>query len=232
MKKSGLISTMIIITLLILGAGGCDNNNDDTKDMLLLGILSGPDPLLYENFSSFDIDDVPTADWAFVDGTANLNGIKGTEKAISMNTGNCCSVYSGTGSGSWTDYTLRFKMKTDSAINIYGFYIRIQTGAEPAASYYYLVLDGTTDNFTLTKNTPAGAGSSTLTSGPVFDMPAGTYINFRIAVQGNNIKAYINNNAVPFLDYTDTVDPLLDGSIGFGCSSSNTYVDNILVTPL
>lgn len=163
----------------------------------------------YEDFSEIDTwapqpEKGPDPRWTIVDGM--LTKVPDAEYA-----------FANFGERSWTDYTLRLKVKFVEG-NAYA-YIRATFGQKGAyavrISKAHLLLYRDIE----------GPGHTDLES-KEYSFEANQLYEIKVEAKGSNIKVYVNDELQ--IDYTDTDDPLLSGGIGLELDQT-AYFDDIIV---
>jgi len=167
-------------------------------------------------------------------------------------------MYLQPGAEEWTDYRVEAKMILRTANYPHGLWVRGKYqdvgDADPGGwvvGYYIMVggnQDATTHSVSLkqlqTETDCWGNACNNLGNLYDFNNPHElTYVKkdgalarwvwhtLVVEVRGANIKAWLNG--VQYLDYTDTKEPFLTGTIGFKTFKANTVsFDDIVVTPL
>lgn len=148
------------------------------------------------------------------------------------------------GSVKWKDYIMEGTIKlNDSKGQGAGFLVRANDRGE---GYY---IGFTTDHLFLTKITPRGNTELKKISITGRKVWYGWRNMLRIAVQGSNIKIYLNPFAFPssladpfkpsssdpkkpLVDYTDISSPILSGKIGLRTADTDAQFDDIVVLPI
>jgi len=156
--------------------------------------------------------------WSIVGGTANIND---TGKRTLGSTG-------------WSDYTVECDVQGNSALNS-GIVVRVQNPAQGGVGndpvlgtdFYqgYFVGIGSTQVFLGKQNynwTTLAAASGTYT--------LNTWYHMKVVVSGNNLKVYVVDMVNPKIDFTDNLDPFINGKVGLRAHFANTSFDNFRVT--
>lgn len=135
------------------------------------------------------------------------------------------------GSSSWQNYQLTLKMRTAQ---------QLRTGSTPnqwevgwvffryvnAINFYYLIYKPNGVELGKVVN-DTQIYLETLESPK---MVIGNWDNYKIIVNNNNIKVYINGSQV--INYTDNSSPYLTGKIGLYNEDAKVYYDDVVVTSL
>ncbi len=228
-SKKSLFYLLILTLFLTFNLISCGGGGGGT---------AATSPLFSENFSSFDDGDsfppFPSSLWtALAGGAPPLWHIRETVKALNVDSPGYI-VYAGSGSESWTDYSLTFKVKLTDVTKMAIVSFRFIGGPENGLSYYQVNIGG--GGLSLSKNASDNNVSWVLNS-QVIAYSADIYYPMRIDVKGNNIKVYFDDAATPNIDFTDdgsygALQPA--GSIGFGSNDSygHVFYDDIVVTPI
>ena len=165
-------------------------------------------------------------------------------------------MYLGQGAEQWTDYQLETKIKLRTASYPQGVWVRGQY--EPSdtrgqwVTGYYVVVGGATGRSkhfvrllqlqTATDCWGAACGNPSnlyaffnphelLTVSLPGELERYVWHDLKVEVRGNRIKAWLNGTLA--INYVDTKEPFLTGTVGFKTYEADTVsYDNLLVTPL
>jgi len=126
------------------------------------------------------------------------------------------------GNPSWTDYEFTLEARKDDGYE--GFLLLFR--AADADNYYWLNLGGWGNSQHAIEKEISNR-REVITPLIKGNIPEKEWIPIKIAVRGNRISAYLNNQLL--YNYTDTVQPILKGAIGIGSWSTAVSYRNLKV---
>lgn len=130
-------------------------------------------------------------------------------------------LYEGTGSTSWTDYIVEFDVPSYVDRIIFGFRLK---GTIADEGYYLQCRPGVANESIVKKaklDYPTGDANLDVQTAP------SPVTKIKIELEGQNIKIYYNNSAIPTHDFNNAL--YSAGTIGLGCLTSGWVVNNIVV---
>lgn len=133
------------------------------------------------------------------------------------------------GSTTWTDYIVQARVKVISGTG--NFYPFLMARYKDARNYYFLTLRGDNGNVEVRRYYNGSSSGGTLGSAPGI-VTNGVWYTATLELQGNTLRAYINDTLVVTAVDTDTVKAFTSGTVGLGTATASAMFDDVLVRSL
>lgn len=173
---------------------------------------SDPDAVLFSD----DFEDGNTAGWTSSGGTWNV--ATDVTKALVQKSSTTAFIATG---DSWTDYVFEAQVKVPITNANAGIVFR----ATDNKNFYMYRINASNQKLELYK---CVEGTMTLVSSTSFTAAAKQWYTLKAIVQGNTIKGYADGERK--IEWTNPVNELTAGKIGFRTTSADAMFDQVLVT--
>lgn len=204
-----------------INSGTAIINDNGGKDFFGTGLYQGaPDRGVHESVEVFrdDFEDGDANGWTTVGGTWSVLADGSQVYAQSATSG---EFISRPGITSWTDYTVRARVKIGSTSGNAGVLFRYTD----ASNFYTLrAVDGM-DRLELYKKV---GGTLTLLASVPVPVVANQFHTLQVTVAGNHVRGWFDG--APLINWTNPTTQLTSGGIGLRSHSSTARYDDVLVT--
>ena len=172
----------------------------------------------------------PASQWAEVSGAWRIelqdsNKVYGVDRDVSPNV----EAITVAGDTSWTDYVLEYKCYiTEDGVEREGSaFVRADSDASNGYLIHPQVGGSDPGHVALWKRV---SGTYTKLATKYAGITPDEWHTIKVVLQEKNIKVYVGGETMPTIDYTDTIDPILNGRIGLRLADNrHAHFDDVLV---
>lgn len=179
-----------------------------------------------------DFEDENLIEWYIIGGTWSIKDFQGS-KWLAASAPPYSSYEIQTGSFSWSDYELTLDFSPLSGVDR-NIFFRVKNERSTGLPGHDLpVAYGLHLTNRLVELQKWTSNSGQLLKSTSYSFSTSEIYHFKILVNSNNIKIYVNNFSTPIINYTDTDNPISSGRIALalitGDSGSEAFFDNVTV---